>query len=72
FLFRATRFSIRKARRILGASTLFSDWDLIKYARRYRLDTSKARLRLGYKPSVTRAEGMLKTEQWLRDQKILK
>ncbi len=72
FLFRATRYNLRKARQMLGTCTLLDDWDLVKYARRYQLDTSKARVRLGYSPSFTRAEGMRQTEQWLHDQKIIR
>jgi len=71
FSFRGARFLIRQTRRILNASTAFSDWDLIKYARRGRLNTSKARERLGYRPMISRLDGMRLTELWLRDQEII-
>ena len=71
FLFRGTRFVIRHMRRRLGVNRLFSDWDLIKYARRGWLDTTKARDLLGYVPRVSRTEGMRQTELWLRDQRII-
>jgi len=48
-----------------------SDWDLIKYSRRGRLNTSKAKKQLGYVPRISRSEGMRLTELWLRDQRII-
>lgn len=72
FLFRATRYSLRKARWALGAGSIFDEWDLIKYSRCYRMDTSKAKAHLGYTPSVSRCEGMAQTERWLRDQRVIK
>jgi nucleoside-diphosphate-sugar epimerase len=72
FSFRASRFLLRRVQRLLfGSSPGFSDWDLLKYARRGRLNTSRARQRLGYAPRISRPEGMRLTECWLRDQRII-
>lgn len=72
FSCRATRFLLRRLRRwLFGSLPDFSDWDLIKYARRGRLNTSKARKQLGYVPGIRRSEGMRLTELWLRDQRII-
>ena len=46
-------------------------WELLKYARRGELDTSKARTLLGYTPRFSLQEGMRETEAWLRDQRII-
>jgi nucleoside-diphosphate-sugar epimerase len=71
FSCRVICYFIRRYRRRVDPRTIFGDWDLIKYARVGRLNTRKARERLGYAPRITRAEGMRLTEQWLRDQRIL-
>jgi nucleoside-diphosphate-sugar epimerase len=72
FLFRASHYGIRKIRKAVGSQTGFGDWDLLKYARRGRLNTSSARTVLGYAPGISIAEGMRQTEQWLRDQRIVR
>jgi nucleoside-diphosphate-sugar epimerase len=70
--FQATRVIVRRTRRLLfGPAPVFSDWDLCKYARRGRLNTSRAKDQLGYVPRITRSEGMRLTELWLRDQRII-
>ncbi|HLJ93374.1 MAG TPA: NAD-dependent epimerase/dehydratase family protein [Gemmataceae bacterium] len=72
FSFRATRFLLRRVRRVLfGGSVQFSDWDLLKYSRRGGLNTSKAKEQLGYIPRISRTEGMRLTESWLRAQRII-
>lgn len=72
FFFRATRFGARRIRRLLGVSAPFSDWDILKYAQRFELDVSSAQSRLGYRPTISRAEGMALTENWLRDQRVVR
>jgi len=71
FLVRGTRFSIRNLHHWARPGVPFSDWDVVKYARIGRLDTTAASRRLGYEPRVSRAEGMRATESWLRDQRII-
>jgi len=71
FSFRVAHFAVRRIRKVAGTQAVFSDWDLVKYARQGRLNTSKAREVLGYRPSVSISEGMRQTEEWLRDQRII-
>jgi nucleoside-diphosphate-sugar epimerase len=67
----APRYVIRKGTALLRVKTIYSDWDLIKYARRYNVDIAKAKMQLGYNPKVSRADGMQEIERWLRDQRII-
>lgn len=67
----APRYVIRKAAGLWGGQTIYSDWDLTKYARRYKVDIGKAKMQLGYIPKVSTAEGMREIEHWLRDQRII-
>ena len=71
FASRVGRYSIRRARGVLGVAAPFGNWDVIKYGQQYDLDLSRARSRLGYRPIVTRSEGMRLTEEWLRDQRVI-
>lgn len=71
FSFRAAHYGIRRVRRVLGTQTCFGVWDLLKYARQGVLSSSKAKTVLGYRPSVSIAEGMRETERWLRDQRLI-
>jgi len=45
-----------------------SYWDMEKYARKERIDISKARRLLGYAPSYGLCEGMRDTLAWVKDQ----
>jgi nucleoside-diphosphate-sugar epimerase len=71
FSFRGARVLIRQVRRSLHATQIWSEWDLAKYARCGRLNTSKAKEQLGYIARISRTEGMRLTESWLRDQRII-
>lgn len=69
---RILRSGVRRMRRLLGVSAPIGDWDILKYAQRYELNTSAVRNRLGYRPALARREGMALTEAWLRDQRIIR
>ena len=45
-----------------------NSWDLAKFARRGKLDASKAQRLLGHRSALTLDEAMRRTEQWVRDQ----
>jgi nucleoside-diphosphate-sugar epimerase len=66
FAMRVVNFGIKHVRLAAGTHTDLPEWDLVKYARRGPLDTSKARDLLHYRPSVSVRDGMRQTEEWLR------
>lgn len=70
-LIRAARLSLRLIRGLVAPCAITDPWDLARYAHRGKLNISKARTLLGYKPRFSLEEGMRETETWLRDQRII-
>ncbi len=71
-LIRGTRFGLRILQQPLRKCLLpYDSWDILKYSRIGRLDTSKIADLLGYQSRITREQGMKETEIWLRNQKII-
>ena len=65
---RAIRRSARVAWSWLLARHMCSRWDLAKFARKGRLDITKARTLLGYSPRFSLDEAMAETMCWVKDQ----
>lgn len=69
---RGMRFGLKLFRKPMRTFVLpFDSWDILKYSRIGRLDTSKISNLLGYHPRISRENGMKETESWLRNQNIL-
>jgi nucleoside-diphosphate-sugar epimerase len=65
---RVCRRTARMIRSALERRGAMSPWDLAKFARRGRLNSSKARWLLGHTSALTFDEAMRQTEVWVRDQ----
>jgi nucleoside-diphosphate-sugar epimerase len=70
-LVRSVRWGLRVTARWIFPHDTLDSWELLKYGRRGQLNTSKARLVLGYIPRFSLAKGMRETEAWLRDQRVI-
>ncbi|MDP3013425.1 MAG: SDR family oxidoreductase, partial [Candidatus Subteraquimicrobiales bacterium] len=69
---RGMRFGLRLGQQPMRKFVLpFDSWDILKYSRIGRLDTSKIADLLGYQSRITREQGMKETEIWLRNQNII-
>jgi nucleoside-diphosphate-sugar epimerase len=68
FARRVLRRALRECLELCGRFGYQSAWDMAKYARRGRVDISKARALLGYQPRYTLETGMAETRRWVWDQ----
>jgi nucleoside-diphosphate-sugar epimerase len=65
---RVLRRALREWLSLCGRFGYQSAWDTAKYARRGRVDITKARTLLGYQPRYTLESGMAETYRWVCDQ----
>jgi len=63
--------AIAAVNRVRGAESEVNPVSMRYFARRGGYSIEKARLLLGYEPAVTLADGMARTEAWLRQQRLI-